>query len=132
MVVALGGPRCALALDGCAVFVNDKAAVGAEATGSEKAAVGAEATGPEKAAVGADTTGPNKAAAGSIGSAGTASATTLAEAASPVADAEKFLRSEVVGWMSSLEVVGSSLPEALDAVLAALREDTRGDGAKSR
>ena len=107
-------------------------AVGVEATGSEKAAVGAEATGPEKAVVGADTTGPNKAAAGSIGSAGIASATTLAEAASPVADAEKFLRNEVVGWMSSLEVVGSSLPEALDAVLAALREDTRGDGAKSR
>ena len=75
------------------VFVNNNAAVGVEATGAEKAAVGA------------------------VGSAGIASAT-LAEAASPVADTEKFLRSEVVGWMSSLELVGSSLPEALDAVLA--------------
>ena len=83
------------------------------------------------AAVGVEATGAEKAAAGAVGSAGIASAT-LAEAASPVADAEKFLRSEVVGWMSSLELVGSSLPEALDAVLAALREDTRGDGAKSR
>ena len=101
LVVAFGGPRCALALDGCFVFVNDKAAVGVEATGSEKAAVGAEATGTEKAAVGADTTGPNKAAAGSIGSAGIASATTLAEAASPVADAEKFLRNEVIGFCAA-------------------------------
>ena len=77
------------------VCVTDKAAVGA-------AAVGAEA-------------GPD-------GSAGVASAT-LGEAASTgeaVADADKFLRNEVVGWMSSLEAVGSSLPEALDAALARL------------
>ena len=88
------------------VFVTDK----------DKAAVGAEETGLVKAAVGAEATGPD-------GSAGAASAT-LGEAASPgeaVADADKFLRNEVVGWMSSLEaVVGSSLPEALDAALAAL------------
>ena len=84
------------------VFVTDK----------DKAAVGAEETGLVKAAVGAEATGPD-------GSAGAASAT-LGEAASPgeaVADADKFLRNEVVGWMYSLEaVVGSSLPEALDAV----------------
>ena len=54
----------------------------------EKAAVGAEATGPNEAVVGADT--------------------------------DKFLRNEVVGWISSLEVVGSSLPEALDVALARL------------
>ena len=74
------------------VFVTDKAAVGDEETGLVKAAVGAEETG-------------------------------LVEAASPgeaVADADKFLRNEVVGWMSSLEAVGSSLPEALDAALAAI------------
>ena len=85
------------------VFVTGTAAVGAEETGLVEAAVGAEATGPD-------------------GSAGVASAT-LGNPASPgetVADADKFLRNEVVGWMSSLEAVGSSLPEALDAALAAL------------
>ena len=86
------------------VFVTDK----------DKAAVGAEETGLVEAAVGAEATGPD-------GSAGAASATLgeRGEAASPgeaVADADKFLRNEVVGWMSSLEAVGSSLPEALDAV----------------
>ena len=50
---------------------------------------------------------------------------TVGEAASPgkaVADpgADKFLRDGVVPWMYPLDVVGSSLPEALDAVLAAL------------
>jgi hypothetical protein len=88
------------------IFVTDQAAVGAEAAGPDKAAVGAEATGPDKAADGA------------VGSAGAAPAT-LGEAASPGdLDADKFLRNEVVGWMSSLEAVGSSLPEALDAALA--------------
>ena len=80
------------------VFVNNNAAVGVEATGAEKAAVGA------------------------VGSAGIASAT-LAETYCPsetVVDADNFLRNEVVGWMSSLEAVGPSLPEALDAALAAL------------
>ena len=52
------------------------------------------------AAVGAEATGPNEAAVG--------------------ADTDKFLRNEVVGWISSLEAVGSSLPEALDAALARL------------
>ena len=97
------------------VCATDKAAIGAEETGLSKAAVGAEETGLFKAAVGAEATGPG-------GSAGAASAT-LGEAASPgeaAADADKFLRNEVVGWMSSLEAVGSSLPEALDAALAAL------------
>ena len=37
-----------------------------------------------------------------------------------LADTDKFLRNEVVGWISSLEVVGSSLPEALDVALARL------------
>ena len=80
------------------VFVNNNAAVGVEATGAEKAAAGA------------------------VGSAGIASAT-LAETYCPsetVVDADNFLRSEVVGWMSSLEAVGSSLPEGLDAALEAL------------
>ena len=98
------------------VFVSDKAAVGAEATGSDKAAVGAEATDRDKAAVGA------------VGPAGAASAT-LGNPASPgetVADADKFLRNEVVVWMSSLEAVGSSLPEALDAALAALGKTPEG------
>ena len=52
------------------------------------------------AAVGAEATGPNEAAVG--------------------ADTDKFLRNEVVGWISSLEAVGSSLPEALDVALARL------------
>ena len=99
------------------VFVADKAAVGVEETGLVEAASGVEETGLVKAASGAEATGPDA-------SAGVASAT-LGEAASPgeaVADADtdKFLRNEVVGWMSSLEAVGSSLPEALDAALAAL------------
>ena len=36
------------------------------------------------------------------------------------ADTDKFLRNEVVGWISSLEAESSSLPEALDAALARL------------
>ena len=76
------------------IFVKDKAAVGAKATGPDEAAVGAEATGSAEAA---------KASPGAT-----------------VADTDKFLRNEVVGWMSSLEAVGSSLPEALDAALARL------------
>ena len=83
------------------VFVTDKAAAGAEETGLFTA------TGAE-------------------GSAGAASASaTLGEAASPGkavadADADKSLRNEVVCLMYSLEAVGASLPEALEAVLAAL------------
>ena len=103
------------------VFVTDKAAVGVEETGLLKPAVGVEETGLVTAAVGAEAIGPDA-------SAGVASAT-LGEAASPgeaVADADKFLRNEVVGWMSSLEAVGSSLPEALDAALAALGKTPEG------
>ena len=75
------------------IFVEDKAAVGAKATGPDEAAVGAEATGSAEAA---------KASPGAT-----------------VADTDKFLRNEVVGWLSSLEAVGSALPEALDSALAA-------------
>ena len=92
-----------------------ESAVGTALPDTLPVVVGVEETGLFKAAVGAEETGPD-------GSAGAASAT-LGEAASPgeaVADADKFLRNEVVGWMSSLEAVGSSLPEALDAALAAL------------
>ena len=83
----------------------------------------------DTAAVGAEATGPNQAAVGAVGSTCAASASasatsaTLGEADSPgeaAADTDKFLRNEVVGWMSSLEAVGSSLPEAVDAALAAL------------
>ena len=104
------------------VFVTDKAAVGNEETGLVKAAVGAEATGPDGSA------GENQQPAQCWYPAGVASAT-LGEAASPgeaVADADKFLRNEVVGWMSSLEAVGSSLPEALDAALAAIGKTPEG------
>ena len=68
----------------------------------EKAAVATEAKCPNEAAVGA-------AAAAAVGDTGAA-----------LADTDKFLRNEVVGWISSLEAVGSSLPEALDAALARL------------
>ena len=80
----------------------------------EKAAVGAEAKGPNKAAVGATSTVSNEAAAAAVGDTATVSA------GAALADTDKFLRNEVVGWISSLEAVGSSLPEALDAVLARL------------
>ena len=74
-----------------------------------KAAVGTEAKGPNEAAVGA-------AAAAAVGDAATVSA------GAALADTDKFLRNEVVGWISSLEAESSSLtlPEALDAALARL------------
>ena len=80
------------------VFLNNNAAVGVEAAGAEQAAAGA------------------------VGSAGIASAT-LAETYCPsetVVDADNFLRSEVVGWMSSLGAGGSSLAEAFDVAMTAL------------
>ena len=42
------------------------------------------------------------------------------------ADADDSLRDRIVGWMSSLEAVGSSLPEALDAALAAIGKSPEG------
>ena len=75
------------------VFVEATAAVATEAKG--EAAVGA-------------------AAAAAVGDTATVSA------GAALADTDKFLRNEVVGWISSLEAVGSSLPEALDAALARL------------
>ena len=73
----------------------------------EKAAVATEAKGPNEAAVGA-------AAASAVGDTATVSA------GAALADTDKFLRNEVVGWISSLEAESSSLPEALDAALARL------------
>ena len=93
------------------VFVADKAAVGVEETGLVQAAVGAEVRGLVKAAVGAEATGAD----GSAGVSGEAAA-----------EVDKFLRDEVVAWMSTLEAVGSSLPEALDAALAALEKTPEG------
>ena len=75
------------------VFVEATAAVATEAKG--EAAVGA-------------------AAAAAVGDAATVSA------GAALADTDKFLRNEVVGWISSLEAESSSLPEALDAALARL------------
>ena len=73
----------------------------------ETAAVATEAKGPNEAAVGA-------AAAAAVGDTATVSA------GAALADTDKFLRNEVVGWISSLEAESSSLPEALDAALARL------------
>ena len=50
----------------------------------------------------------------------------LLQAGEAAADVDKFLRDEVVAWMSTLEAVGSSLPEALDAALAAFGETPEG------
>ena len=77
------------------VFVEATAAVATEAKG--EAAVGA-------------------AAAAAVGDAATVSA------GAALADTDKFLRNEVVGWISSLEAESSplTLPEALDAALARL------------
>ena len=78
------------------VFVTGKAAGGVEETGLLRAAVGAEETEALQSSPWRD------------GSAGDALAT-LSTAASPdeaQADAEKFLRIEVVCWMSSLEADG--------------------------
>ena len=74
------------------VFVEATAAVATEAKG--EAAVGA-------------------AAAAAVGDAATVSA------GAALADTDKFLRNEVVGWISSLEAESSSLtlPEALDLSL---------------
>ena len=92
------------------VFVPDEAAGGAEATGSAPAAVGAVAS-------------AENGAGGAVHSPSIALATN--EAVVPtvtqetIVETNKFLRDEVVGWMSSLEVGGSSLVEGLAAVLAA-------------
>ena len=93
------------------VFVPDEAAGGAEATGSATAAVGAVAS-------------AENGAGGAAHSPSIAPATN--EAAVPtftqetIVDTNKFLRDEVVGWMSSLEVGGSSLAEAFDVAMTAL------------
>ena len=92
------------------VFVPDEAAGGAEATGSAPAAVGAVAS-------------AENGAGGAVHSPSIAPATN--EAVVPtftqetMVETNNFLRDEVVGWMSSLEVGGSSLVEGLAAVLAA-------------
>ena len=92
------------------VFVPDEAAGGAEATGSATAAVGAVAS-------------AENGAGGAVHPPSIAPATN--EAVVPtftqetIVETNKFLGVEVVGWMSSLEVGGSSLVEGLAAVLAA-------------
>ena len=114
------------------VFVTDEAAVGAlPVPGAAPRVPGPEGAGAPCPPVGEGGGGsPGAEATGPNGSAGAASAT-LGEAASPgeaVADADtdKFLRNEVVCWMSSLEAGGSSLPEALDAALAAIEKTPEG------
>ena len=73
----------------------------------------------ETAAAGAEATRPNKAAR--VGANATVfTGADLATAWHSSFGAAWFVRNEVVGWISSLEAVGSSLPEALDAALAAL------------
>ena len=92
------------------VFVPDEAAGGAEATGSAAAAVGAVASAEHGA--GEAVHSPSIAPATNEAVVPTFTQETIVET-------NKFLRDEVVGWMSSLEVGGSSLVEGLAAVLAA-------------
>ena len=93
------------------VFVPDEAAGGAEATGSATAAVGAVAS-------------AENGAGGAVHPPSIAPATN--EAVVPtftqetIVETNKFLGVEVVGWMSSLEVGGSSLVEAFDVAMTAL------------
>ena len=101
---------------------EEKAADGAEAKRLRQAAVGATATGStEEAAVGATgATATVSAGAAQAEQAASRRQQQVADHQAALADTDKFLRNEVVGWISSLEAVGSSLPEALDAALARL------------
>ena len=91
------------------VFVPDTAAVGAQV----QAADVAEATeaGGNSVDAGSNGAGNAQGSAEGGGSVGEAGAD---------ADADKFLRYEVVAWMESLEAVGPTLPEALEAALDAV------------
>ena len=96
------------------IFVPDEAAGGAEATGSATAAVGAVAS-AENGAGEAVPPPPHPSIAAATNEADVPTITH-----EQIVDTDKFLRVEVVSWMSSLGVGGSSLVEGLAAALAAL------------
>ena len=96
------------------IFVPDEAAGGAEATGSATAAVGAVAS-AENGAGEAVPPPPHPSIAAATNEADVPTITH-----EQIVDTDKFLRVEVVSWMSSLGVGGSSLVEGLVAALAAL------------
>ena len=96
------------------IFVPDEAAGGAEATGSATAAVGAVAS-AENGAGEAVPPPPPSSIAPATNEAGVPTITP-----EQINYTDTFLRVEVVSWMSSLGVGGSSLVEGLAAALAAL------------
>ena len=116
---------------------EEKEADGAEAKRLRQAAVGATATGStEEAAVGAtgatatvsagaaqaDTQADLKAAKAEQAPRRQQHAQHVADVQAALADTEKFLKTDVVRWISSWEAGGSSLAEALEAQLAMLEK----------